>query len=87
MLADQAFNIRECVGTMCTEVKIPADTSGCAKVDVKDVDVKGKGNCTGVVIKNCKKMTCDIVPIQPCFYSVRGRMLALWTERLPFTSL
>ena len=38
VLADRGFNIRESVGMMCAEVKIPAFTRGRAQLDAKDVE-------------------------------------------------
>ncbi|KAK9958526.1 hypothetical protein ABG768_010640, partial [Culter alburnus] len=38
VLADRGFNIRESVGMMCAEVKIPAYTKGHAQLDAKDVE-------------------------------------------------
>ena len=38
VLADRGFNIRESVGMMCAEVKVPTFTRGCSQLDAKDVE-------------------------------------------------
>lgn len=38
VLADRGFNIRESVGMMCAEVKIPTFTRGRAQLEAKDVE-------------------------------------------------
>ncbi len=38
MLADRGFDIKESVGMMCAEVKIPAFTKGQRQLDAKDVE-------------------------------------------------
>ncbi|KAK0153154.1 hypothetical protein N1851_005172 [Merluccius polli] len=38
VLADRGFNIRESVGMMCAEVKVPTFTRGHAQLDAKDVE-------------------------------------------------
>lgn len=38
VLADRGFNIRESVGMMCAEVKVPAFTRGRAQLEAKDVE-------------------------------------------------
>ncbi|KAK2883936.1 hypothetical protein Q8A67_017573 [Cirrhinus molitorella] len=38
VLADRGFDIRDSVGLVCAEVKIPAFTRGCSQLDAKDVE-------------------------------------------------
>ncbi|XP_067277025.1 uncharacterized protein [Pseudorasbora parva] len=38
VLADRVFDIKDSVGLMCAEVKIPAFTKGCSQQDARDVE-------------------------------------------------